>query len=102
MKRGMTNMAKTKALKTVGHTPVTDNPRFYRTDYAGGTRPGYCVTQESATCAAIRHILLDGYTSATISCMITGADLVRLRISDNKTQVIVKAVKEFKAKWRKN
>jgi hypothetical protein len=61
--------------------------RFFKTEYASGQRPGYCKTLESATMAAMQHLMYDGYTSATISCTITGESVARLKMNDDRTKV---------------
>jgi hypothetical protein len=71
-------------------------PRRYRVDYAGGSRSGYCKTLESATHWAMAHLLFDGYASANVVNIRTGEDIVRLRMNDTRTKVIVNTVKKWK------
>lgn len=62
------------------------NSRPFTTDYAG-TWQGHCKTRESATKAAIRHLLDDGYTACTIT---NGTEPVaRMRVSADRTMVTI-------------
>ena len=71
--------------------------RMFRTEYASGSgRPGYSKTLESATMNAMRHLLLDGYGSATIICLISEEDVVRMRINDDRTKVNVTSIRTWK------
>ncbi len=59
--------------------------RRYETDYAGAWK-GHCKTRESAIMAAMRHVVNDGYTSATITDKQTGIVVAWVRLSaDRKT-----------------
>jgi len=74
------------------------NPQFTRmftTDYAGAWS-GHCKTRESAIVAAIKHIVNDGYTRATITNRVTGEDVARVRLSNDRTRAEVTVVKPFK------
>lgn len=62
--------------------------RPFQTDYAAAWR-GHCKTRESAINAAVKHIVNDGYTRATITDMNSGQDVARVTISaDRKTATI--------------
>jgi hypothetical protein len=37
--------------------------------------------------AAMQHLMYDGYTSASISCTITGESVARLKMNENRTKV---------------
>jgi len=98
-------MARAKLKLVHSQSKAVSHPRLYETHYASGSRAGYCKTLESATTAAIKNLLIHGYSSATISCMISLQDVVRLKMNDSRTRVIVTTVKpwqptkpEFKGK----
>lgn len=65
------------------------------TDYAGAFR-GHCNTRESAIVAAIRHVVNDGYTRATITDKERNVDVARVRMSDDRTRAVVEVVKPFR------
>jgi len=68
--------------------------RRYRTDYAG-VWSGYCKTRESAMVAAVKHVVNDHYSSATIIDRETDEDIARIRISKDRKQAIVTVVTPF-------
>lgn len=70
-------------------------PRRFMTDYAGAFR-GHCNTRESAIVAAIKHVVNDGYTRATITDKERNVDVARVRMSDNRTMAVVEVVKPFR------
>jgi hypothetical protein len=71
------------------------NTRRFTTDYAG-CWSGHCKTRESAIIAAIKHIVQDGYTRATITDKHTGQDVARVRLSEDRKRAVVEVVKPFK------
>lgn len=80
--------------------------RFFQTDYASGSRPGFCLSLESATMAAMKRILFDGFTSATISTIGGDQDVARLKMNDEKTRILITTTKAFEEHkehdaWRK-
>jgi hypothetical protein len=66
--------------------------RRYRTDYAGAWS-GYCKTIESAIVAAARHVVLDGYTRATITDRETGLDVARVRLNAARTRAVIETAR---------
>lgn len=80
--------------KAVKPAKVSVNRRF-ETDYAGMFR-GHCKTRESAIIAAMRHILSDGYSAATITDKHTGDVVARLKISQDRKSVSLSAEKVFR------
>lgn len=68
--------------------------RKFETSYAGAWN-GYCKTRESAITAAIKHVVNDGYTRATITDRETGEEVAWVRLNDARTQAVVKVAKPF-------
>ena len=62
--------------------------RPYETDYAGAWR-GHCASRESAILAAMRHIVRDGYSRATITDKRDGTVIARLRLSTDRRRAVV-------------
>lgn len=58
-------------------------PRRFETDYAGAWK-GHCITRENACDAAMRHVIRDGYTKATITDKHTKQVVARIRLSDDR------------------
>ena len=75
--------------------PVKLSTRRYETDYAGAWS-GHCITRESAIIAAMRHIVNDGYSRATITDKHTGEVVARVRLSEDKKRAVVEVIKPFK------
>lgn len=69
--------------------------RKFETDYAGAWR-GYCNTRESATIAAMKHIMNDGYSRCTITNRETGEIVGRGRLSEDKKSVVWDFTKQVK------
>lgn len=69
--------------------------RRFETDYAGAWR-GHCVSRKSAIIAAVKHIVNDGYTTATITDKHTGTVVARVRLSDNRTTATIGAGEPFR------
>jgi hypothetical protein len=57
--------------------------RRFETDYAGAWK-GHCVTRESAILAAVRHIVQDGYSRATITDKVSGEVVARVSLSNDR------------------
>lgn len=68
--------------------------RRYRTDYAGFWH-GHCKTRESAIVAAVKRVINDHCSSATITDRETDTDIARIRISKDRKQAIVTVIKPF-------
>lgn len=68
--------------------------RRYRTDYAGVWH-GHCKTRESAIVAAVRKVINDQYSSATITDRETDVDIARVRQSKDRKQAIVTVTEPF-------
>lgn len=68
--------------------------RRFKTDYAGAWC-GFCKTRESAIVAAVKHIVRDGYTRATITDRETDQDVAHVRLSTDRTRAVVEVVKPF-------
>lgn len=81
------------------HTPIkklkVTTERRYETDYAGAWR-GHCKTRESALLAACRHILSDGYTSATVTDKHTGDVVARVKLSTDRRKASIETVKPLR------
>jgi len=75
--------------------PTTTIARPYETDYAGAWR-GHCNTRESAIMAAMRHLVTDGYTRATVTNRQTGAVVARLSLSDDRRTAKVETVTQLR------
>ena len=69
--------------------------RRYETDYAGAWR-GHCITRESAIQAATRHVLLDGYTTATVTDKLTDHIVARVWLGADKKSVFVTTVTQIR------
>lgn len=70
-------------------TPVYSGVRPFETDYAGAWR-GRCITRENAINAAMRHVVSDGYSRATITDLRTGDVVARVKLSpDHKTATLI-------------
>lgn len=69
--------------------------RRFRTDYAG-CWSGHCLTRESAIIAAVKHIVRDGYTSATITDKETDQDIARVTISADRKRAVITAVNQLR------
>lgn len=83
----MTNVLKFQAPHRREHRqPKTTIERPFRTDYAGAWC-GHCKTRESAIAAAIRHVLYDGYSRATITDVRTGKDIARVVVNSDRKGV---------------
>ena len=62
--------------------------RPFETDYAGAFR-GHCKTREGAILAAMRHVLSDGYSRATVTDKRTGLVVARVSLSKDRKRVEV-------------
>lgn len=69
--------------------------RRYETDYAGAWRD-HCKTRESAIIAAMRHLVSDGYSSATITDKSTGLVVARMKLSVDRKSVSLSAETQFR------
>lgn len=69
--------------------------RPYETDYAGLWR-GHCKTRESAILAAMKHVVTDGYTRATITDTTTGTVVARVRVSEDRKHALVETVTQIR------
>jgi hypothetical protein len=70
--------------------------RPFETDYAGAWK-GHCLTRENAIIAAMRHVVLDGYSRATITDLRNGQVVARIRMDEeHKLKAIVDVVKPFR------
>lgn len=69
--------------------------RPFETDYAGAWK-GHCKTRESAIIAAMRHVVQDGYTRATITDARTGVVVAWVVVTDDKKSAIVTTVTQLK------
>jgi hypothetical protein len=81
------------ATKKIYNAHGRQSKRFYRNDYASGVRSGWCKTRQNAVQAAMKHILEDGYTAATIICMRTDKTIARVSLNRAGTKVIVHSSK---------
>lgn len=70
--------------------PVIARP--FQTDYAGAWR-GHCKTRESAMIAAVKHVVNDGYTRATVTDLRNGQDVARIRLSSDRQRAVIETVK---------
>lgn len=68
--------------------PKVTTERPFRTDYAGSWF-GHCKTRESAIAAAIKHILYDGYSRATITDVRNGKTVARVIVNPDRKSVRV-------------
>jgi len=68
--------------------------RRYTTDYAGAWR-GFCKSRESAIIAAVKHIVNDGYSRATVTDRETDRDVARISLSPDRKHAIIETVKPF-------
>lgn len=73
---------------------MNDFVRRYRTDYAGVWH-GHCKTRESAIVAAVKHVINDHYSSATVTDRETDVDIARVRLSKDRKQAIVTVIEPF-------
>jgi hypothetical protein len=73
--------------------------RPFETDYAGIWR-GHCKTRESAIIAAMRHVVHDCCTRATITDTRTGETIARIRISENRKHAILDTVTQLRRTQR--
>lgn len=69
--------------------------RPFETDYAGAWK-GHCKTRESAIMAAMRHVVMDAYTSATITDVRAGTIVARVRLSDDRKSAMVETAKPLR------
>lgn len=69
--------------------------RRFKTDYAGFWS-GHCLTRESAVIAAMKRMVRDCCTRATVTDLDTGIDVVRLTLSADRTRATVTAVEPFR------
>lgn len=69
--------------------------RRFETDYAGAWR-GHCKTRESAIMAAMRHVVSDGYTSATITDKSTNQIVARVYVTKDRKMAQVEVIKQFR------
>lgn len=68
--------------------------RPFKTDYAGAWS-GHCLTRESAIVAAVKHVVKDGYSRATITDKRSNQDVARVSLSTDRTRAVVTVVKPF-------
>lgn len=80
-------MAKAKLKNTV--------VRPFQTDYAGAWK-GHCLTRENAIIAAAKHIVRDGYTRATITNLVTGENVARIRLSADRKRAVIETASPLK------
>lgn len=69
--------------------------RPFKNDYAG-IWAGHCSTRESALVAAMKHVIRDCCTRATITDTRTGEDVARIRLSADRKSGYVELVKPLK------
>lgn len=69
--------------------------RPFKTDYAGAFS-GFCKSRESAIQAATKHILIDGYTKATITDTRSNEDVAFVRLDDTRTKVTIITVRKIR------
>jgi diaminopimelate epimerase len=69
--------------------------RPFQTDYAGAWR-GHCKTRESALRAAVRHVVDDGYSRATVTDVRTGEDVARVRVAADRRTVTIETIKPLR------
>lgn len=68
-------------------SPVTQS-RPFETDYAGAWK-GHCLTRESALIAAMKHIVQDGYSRATITSKDTNTVVARVQLDDSRKRAVI-------------
>ncbi len=68
--------------------PVQDFIRPFNTDYAGAWN-GSCKTRETALIAAVKHIVNDGYSKATITDKRTGKDVARVSLDKGRRSATI-------------
>jgi hypothetical protein len=69
--------------------------RRFKTDYAGAWC-GHCATRESAIIAAIKHVVSDGYTRATITDKLTHQDIARVHLSVDRKRAVIETVMQLR------
>ena len=83
------------AVNNVPKRQKVTSERRYENTYAG-MWPGFCKTRESALLAACRHLVTDGYTSATVTDRHTGETVARVRLSADRKRASIEVVKPLK------
>lgn len=84
---------KNRAKLRLVHPVSTSRP--FKTDYAGAFS-GHCKTREGAIMAAMKHIVKDGYSRATITDTETDTDVARVSLNKERTRAVVEVIKPLR------
>lgn len=82
------------ARRGVTDAATSAGERPFETDYSGAF-PGHAKSREGAVLAAMRHLVQDGYSKATVTDKRTGKVVARLSMDRNRKAVEVIVAKPF-------